>query len=158
MIKTNAPSCLQLTTLGTNPKERRLALFGALVLCVTLPIKALAQMNATPPQIAVPALVGLWDFSGIRRDPDVPAESVDVRVNPSTGAAVIARLDEKGIPSADGSKRFCSWAGDNDFADPVQEVASTPNPALKLRPSWCSSSKANGFVSPSTTPPRDLDG
>ena len=119
MIKTNALSCLQLTTLGTNPTGRRLALFGTLALCVTLPIKALAQMNATPPQIAVPALVGLWDFSGIRRDPDVPAESVDVRVNPSTGAAVIARLDEKGISSADGSKRFCSWAGDHDFGDPV---------------------------------------
>lgn len=101
---------------------RRLALFGALALCVTFSIGALGQDNATPQKIAVPALVGLWDFSGLSRDPDAPVqsvESVDVRVNPSTGAAVIARLDREGISSADGSERFCSWAADHDFGDPV---------------------------------------
>jgi len=66
--------------------------------------------------VAVPALVGLWDFSGLRRDPDIPVQSVDVRINPSMESAVIARLDGKGISSPDGSKRFCEWTADHDVA------------------------------------------
>jgi hypothetical protein len=64
--------------------------------------------------IAMPALVGLWDFSGLGRDPDVPVKSVDVRLDPSTAGDVVARLDREGISSADGLKRFCSWKRDID--------------------------------------------
>ena len=68
--------------------------------------------------VAVPALVGLWDVPGLRSAPDVAVKSVDVHVNPSTAAAVIARLDAEGISSADGSKRFCNWEADHDVAAP----------------------------------------
>lgn len=68
--------------------------------------------------VVVPPLVGLWDFSGILKDPGVAVESVAVRVNPSTTAAVIARLDGDGISSADGSKRFCTWESDINVDGP----------------------------------------
>lgn len=62
--------------------------------------------------VSVPALVGLWDFSGLAFDPDVAVSPVNVHVNPSTAADVIARLDKEGISSADASKRLCSWERD----------------------------------------------
>ena len=90
----------------------------------TRSLRDVAYQSACPNERHATANRGICTrrLVGLLRDPEgcrCYAESVDVRVNPSTGAAVIARLDEKGISSADGSKRFCSWAGDNDFGDPV---------------------------------------
>ena len=62
--------------------------------------------------LSIPSLVGLWDFSGIYDEPGGSVDVVDVRLNPSTSAPVVAHLDKEGISSADGSGRSCRWIRD----------------------------------------------
>ena len=64
--------------------------------------------------LALPPLVGLWDFAGIASETPGAGDLVSIFANPSTNSPVVARLDREGILSADGSTRLCRWIRDLD--------------------------------------------